>query len=34
MEVVAGIAADTDGLLAIRGLPHPEAISLMTRLQV
>lgn len=33
VEVIAGCVADPQGILAFRGLPQPEAISLMTRLQ-
>ena len=33
IEVIAGVVADPNGILAFRALPQPEAISLMTRLQ-
>lgn len=33
VEVIAGVVADPNGILAFRALPQPEAISLMTRLQ-
>ena len=33
VQVIAGIVADAEGILAFRALPQPEAISLMTRLQ-